>query len=441
MKEHFINVAKVIALAANFYLLQLLLPNGDMTMAFWPLVIAAGAQLVGGAANRNAAKKANRKNRKQAEAERRLQYQLWNEGNALFGPYSMTDPGLNYFQLSKQSDERLLELARKYGISSRKIEEKYKVKKKRWYDPAGLFGSKTKTRMVLDREALIAELQQKSGRPDKEMFQGAVNRFREAMPYSEVASYADIPSMYEGLQRGADETAKGIYDDSLTDRRISFYQPVFDARQGMVDARKQAEETALQDTLGNLEAGQRRKGYSGDSLAGLQLEGRARKASAGTISKMQMLANLQNQTDVLNQRMKGQELKLNNMGLANTQASRAAQMRMLPVTAATDAALQSQKAMQFYRMRQGAPQLPGLPQYQQLPTNTELIAKTVGTVAGGVMQQNAQDSYMANLKDIAKIQYGQGGGTQQPGYLPPPSGNAFSKQPIYGGANVRPPGW
>jgi hypothetical protein len=437
MRKHFINAAKVTALAAHFYLLQfllqLLLPSSDMTMAFWPMVIMAGAQLLGGAANRNAAKKANRKNRKQSEAERRLQYQMWNEGHALFGPASVTDPGLNYFQLSKQSDERLLELAAKYGISSRQIEEKYKVKKKRWYDPAGLFGSSTKTRSVLDREALIAELQQKSGRPDKEMFAHQLDQYRDAMPYSEVSSYADIPTMYEGLQRGADDTAKGIFDESLTDRRISFYQPVFDARQGLVDSRKQAEETALQDTLGNLEARQRQKGYSGDSLAGLQLEGRARKASAGTISKMQMLANLQNQTDVLNQRMKGQELKINNMGLANTQASRAAQMRMIPVTAATDAALQSQKAMQFYRMKQGAPQLPGLPQYQQLPTNTELFAKTAGTIAGGIMQQNAQDSYMSNLKDIAKIQYGGGGQGGTGGYLPMPTGNAFSRKPIYGG--------
>ena len=217
---------------------------------------------------------------------------------------------------------------------------------------------------------------------------------------------------------GADETAKGIFDDSLTDKRISFYQPVFDARQGMVDARKQAEEEGLQDTLGNLDARQRQKGYSGDSLAGLQMEGRSRKASAGNISKMQMLANLQNQTDVLNQRMKGQELKVNNMGLANTQASRAAQMKMLPVTAATDAALQQQKAMQFYRMKQGTPQMSSLPQYQQLPTGVELLAKAGSTLAGGVMQQNAQDSYMANLKDIAKIKYGQGSPTSQRSWTP-----------------------
>jgi hypothetical protein len=272
--------------------------------------------------------------------------------------------------------------------------------------------------MGLDRDAAIEALTAKSGRPDREFFEGAANRFRDSMPYSEVSAYADIPKMYEGLQRGADDTARGIYDDSLTDRRISFYQPVFDARQGLVDSKQQAEEEALQDTLGSLDARQRQKGYSGDSLAGLQMEGRARKASAGNISKLQMLTNLQNQTDVLNQKMKGQELKVNNMGLANTQASRAAQMKMLPVTAATDAALQAQKGMQFYKMRQGTPQMSSLPQYQQLPTNTELLMKAGSSLVGGVMQQNAQDSYMSNLKDIAKIQYGQKSPTSQQSFSP-----------------------
>jgi hypothetical protein len=90
-------------------------------------------------------------------------------------------------------------------------------------------------------------------------------------------------------------------------------------------------------------------------------------------------------------------------------------------------------------MKQGAPQLPGLPQYQQLPTNTELFAKTAGTIAGGVMQQNAQDSYMSNLKDIAKIQAGgagQGGG-QTPMYQRQGSGGTyFSQKPP-----ILPPGW
>ena len=208
MKEHFINVAKITALAAHIYLLQLLLPSGDVAVAFWPLVAMAGAQLVGGIANRNAAKKANRKNRKQSEAERRLQYQMWNEGNALFGPASVTNPGLNYFQLSKQSDDRLKELAQKYGISTQSIREKYY--KKRGGLGGLLGGMKSAHRNVLDREALISELQQKSGRPDKEMFAHQLAQHREALPYSEMSMYEDIPTMYEGLQRGAEETAKGI---------------------------------------------------------------------------------------------------------------------------------------------------------------------------------------------------------------------------------------
>jgi hypothetical protein len=405
MKEYFINGAKVLALMANFYLLQLLMPeSAGPAMAIWPAVIAAGASLIGGAANRRAAKKANRANRKQAEATRRLEYQMWQEGNSLFGPASMSDPSLNYFQLSKQSDDRLRELARKHGISPRQIEEKYKKKSGLGRLLGGIFGgSKTRTRSVLDREALINELQKKSGRPDREMFQHQLEQFRDAQPYAEVEGYEDIPALYKPMMDQSRQVAQGVFDDSLTDKRISFYQPVFDARQGVVDARRQAEEEALQDTLGNLGARQRQKGYAGDSLAGLQLEGRARQTSARNIGKMQKLMELQNQTDVLNQRMKGQELKMNNLGLAGQQAAREAQMRMLPVAASTDAALQAQKGMQFYRMKQGAPQLSSLPQYQQLPTNTELFAKAGGQIAGAWQAQNAQQDYLGALKDIAQI--------------------------------------
>jgi|TARA_R110002051_G_scaffold302658_1_gene371133 hypothetical protein len=406
MKEHLINAAKMTAFAANFYLLQLLVPDSaGPAMAIWPAIIAAGASLIGGASNKRAAKKANRRNRKQAEAERRLQYQMWQEGNSLFGPASMSDPGLNYFQLSKQSDDRLVELAQKHGITPRQIQEKYKKKSGLGRLLGGIFGgrSKTKYRSVLDREALINELQKKSGRPDREMFQHQLEQFRAAQPYAEVQGYEDIPALYKPMMDKSRQVSQGVFDDSLTDKRISFYQPVFDARQGVVDSRKQAEEEALQDTLGNLGAKQRQKGYTGDSLAGLQLEGRARQTSARNIGKMQKLMELQNQTDVLNQRMKGQELKMNNLGLAGQQAAREAQMRMLPVAASTDAALQAQKGMQFYKMKQGAPQLPGLPQYQQLPTNTELWAKGVGQVAGAWQAQNAQQDYMGALKDIAQI--------------------------------------
>lgn len=393
----------------------------------WPAIsglITGAASLIGGASNRRAAKKANRRNRKQAEAERRLQYQMWQEGNSLFGPASMSDPSLNYFQLSKQSDAQLRELAGKYGITPRQVEEKYKIRK--------LFGSKTKTRSVLDREALINELQKKSGRPDREMFQHQLAQFKAVQPYAEVEGYEDIPALYRPMMDKSRQVAQGVFDDSLTDKRISFYQPVFDARQGVVDARKQAEEEALQDTLGNLGARQRRKGYAGDSLAGLQLEGRARQTSARNIGKMQKLMELQNQTDVLNQRMKGQELKMNNLGLAGQQAAREAQMRMLPVAASTDAALQAQKGMQFYRMKQGAPQLPGLPQYQQLPTNTELFAKAGGQIAGAWQAQNQQQDYLGALKDIARINAtGSPWGNQQGGQLQMPQGQAFSNKDIY----------
>ena len=441
MREHLINGAKVVALMANFYLLQLIAPESvGPAMAIWPAVIAAGASLIGGAANRKAAKKANRRNRKQAEADRRLQYQMWQEGNALFGPASMSDPNLNYFKLSQLSDDQLRRKLSEHGMTPQQAEQVYY--KKRGGLGGLLGGTKRKTRMGLDREAAIEALTAKSGRPDKEMFQHQLAQFKAGQPYAEVEGYEDIPAMYRPMMDKSRQVAQGVFDDTLTDRRISFYQPVFDARQGMVDARKQAEEEALQDTLGNLEARQRQKGYTGDSLAGLQLEGRARQASARNTSKMQKLMELQNQTDVLNQRMKGQELKMNNLGLAGQQAARDAQMRMLPVAASTDAALQAQKGMQFYRMKQGAPQLSSLPQYQQLPTNTELFAKAGGQIASAFQAQNQQQDYLSALKEIAQINatgspWGNQQGGQAPMYQRQGSGGTyFSEKPP-----TLPPGW
>ena len=382
----------------------------------WPLVAMAGMSIAGGMANKRAAKRANRKNRKQAEQDRRLEYQLWQEGNSLFGPYSMGDPSLNSFELSRLSDAALIAKARKHGITPQYTRQRIKVAKG---GLGGMFGG-TKKKWVnsLNRSELEAELRQAAGRPDRDMFRNQLKLYDDAQPYAQIDKYSDIPTMYEGLRRGSDETAEGIFDDSLTDRRISFYQPVFDARQGLVDAQKQGAEEALQDTLGNLAAKNRRKGYSGDSLAGMQLEGRARKATATGTGKMQKIAELQNATDVLNQRIKGQELKINNLGLPGAQAAREAKMRMIPLVASTDASLEAQKGLNFFKMRQGAPQLSSLPQYQQLPTNTELLMKAGSTLAGGIMQQNAQDSYMANMKDIAKIKYASQTPTSQQSWTP-----------------------
>ena len=265
---------------------------------------------------------------------------------------------------------------------------------------------KRKTRMGLDREAAIAALMEKSGRPDREFFQQAADRFRDAQPYTEVGAYEDLPAMYQPMQDQARQVVSDVFDDSATDRRISFFDPVFQARQAQVDAQKQADREALQDTLGSIDASARRRGFSGDSLANMQVEGRARQASARNIGKMQTLMNLQNQTDVLNERMKGEATKMNSLNLPTQMAANEAKMRMMPVTAATDAAVDAQRGLQFFKQRPGMPQLSRLPQHQAVPGTGEILMQAGANLMGGYMQNQANTQYLGALKDIEKIRAG-----------------------------------
>ena len=369
---------------------------------FWlPFLAMTGMQMAGGIMQRNNAKKTMRRNRAQAAEQRRLDYAMAQEGNQLFGSWAAADPTLNYFQLSQQSDDQLKKLLGRHGITPEMAEQTYY--KKRGGLGGLLGGMKRKTRMGIDREAAISALMQKSGRPEPEFFEQAADRFREAAPYTDVAKYEDLPSMYEPIQQKVRETATGIFDDSLTDRRVSFYEPVFAARQDMVDQQKQADREALQDTLGNIGAAARRKGYSGDSLADLQVAGRARQSSARASSKMQTLMDLQNQTDVLNERMKGEALKVSNLNLPTQMSANEAKMRMMPVTAATDAAVTAQQPLGFYKQRPHMPQVSRLPQHQAVPGTGEILMQAGANLAGGYMKHQANQDYLTALKDIEKI--------------------------------------
>jgi len=414
-------------------------PNVMQAGWFLPMLGMTAMSAVGGIMQKNNAKKAMRKNRAQSERQRRLDYAMAQEGNQLFGSYSATDPTLNYFQLSQQSDSGLKKLLARHGITAEQAQKTYYKKRG---GLSGMLGKyKRKTRMGLDREAAIAALMQKSGRPDAEFFQQAADRFRDAQPYTELSQYEDIPALYKPMQDQAKGVAEGVFDDSLTDRRISFYDPVFAARQGQVDAQKQASEEALQDTLGNLDATARRKGYSGDSLAQLQLEGRARKDTATNSSKLQKLMELQNATDVLNQKMKGQAMKLNNLNLPNQMASNEAKMRMMPLSASTDAAVAAQQPLGFYKQRPNMPQVSRLPQHQAVPGTGEILMQAGANMLGGYMKHQANQDYMQNMKDIAQIRAGNavsGPGPVSPMYKRQGSGGTYySEKP----AVSLPSGW
>lgn len=370
----------------------------------WPLIIAAGAQMVGGMANRRAAKKNQKRNAAQAERDREAAFYGGLEGQNLFGHWASENPELTHFQLNKLSDKRLRELAREHGIEVTTTRTK-RYKRKGGLLGGMLFGRKKKYyTQDLDREDLIGKLMEKRGLPEKAMFREAKGRYDEAGKYLGADKYENLIKMFSPMQAAAMRVGKGIFDDTLTKERLGFYDPVHAARQQVVDTQKQALEEGLQDTLGAQGAAQRRRGFSGDSLAQLRMTGESRKGASAGIAKLQALMELANKSDVLSENMKGQQMKVSNLNLPSDLAATEGRFQMTPLAASAQAEAMAQAPLQFFKQRPNVTNLPPSYRYQQIPTSAEIISKGVGTLAGGLQQQAAQAQYLGAMKDIAAMQ-------------------------------------
>ena len=95
---------------------------------------------------------------------------------------------------------------------------------------------------------------------------------------------------------------------------------------------------------------------------------------------------------------------MNSLNLPTQMAANEAKMRMMPVTAATDAAVDAQRGLQFFKQRPGMPQLSRLPQHQAVPGTGEILLQAGANALGGYMKHQANQNYMQDLKDIAQIQ-------------------------------------
>ena len=368
----------------------------------WPLIAMAGMQVVGGMANRSAAKKTQRKNAAQAERDRTAAWYGGLEGQNLFGHWASENPELTHFQLSKLSDERLEELAREHGIEITKSPRKYR---KRRGGIGGMLG-RTKTAWSapkVDRDDIIGKLMGKRGLPERAMFREARGRYDEAGKYLGADKYENLINMFSPMQAAAMRAGKGIFDDTLTKERLGFYDPVHAARQQVVDTQKQALEEGLQDTLGAQGAAQRRRGFSGDSLAQLRMTGESRKGASTGIAKLQALMELANKSDALAENMKGQQMKVSNLNLPSDLAAAEGRFQMTPLATSSQAEALAQAPLQFFKQRPNVTNLPPSYRYQQIPTSAEILSKGVGTLAGGLMQQQAQTQYLGAMKDIAAM--------------------------------------
>jgi hypothetical protein len=142
------------------------------------------------------------------------------------------------------------------------------------------------------------------------------------------------------------------------------------------------------------------------------MTGESRKGASTGIAKLQALMELANKSDVLTENMKGQQMKVSNLNLPSELAATQGRFQMSPLTASTQAEALAQAPLQFFKQRPNVTNLPPSYRYQQIPTGAEIISKGVGTLAGGMMQQQAQTQYLGAMKDIAAMRMPQQGSQQ-----------------------------
>lgn len=120
---------------------------------------------------------------------------------------------------------------------------------------------------------------------------------------------------YRPIQEGADRTAAGIFDNSLTNEALGYLQPVTQARLAQAEAGAQASEQALAQQLAVQNASAAQKGFVGDTTGEGMMAYEARRQAATDAALARTGAGLANAQDTYLINQSGINQKVANMGL------------------------------------------------------------------------------------------------------------------------------
>lgn len=120
---------------------------------------------------------------------------------------------------------------------------------------------------------------------------------------------------YRPIQEGADRTAAGIFDNSLTNEALGYLQPVTQARLAQAEAGAQASEQALAQQLAVQNASAAQKGFTGNTTEDKMVQYEARRIAATNAALARTGAGLANAQDTYLINQSGINQKVANMGL------------------------------------------------------------------------------------------------------------------------------
>ena len=133
---------------------------------------------------------------------------------------------------------------------------------------------------------------------ETQMFQYALKNYdalTQLPPEERLAQLEGVASMFDKTRKVAGDAVGAVFDGTMTQEELTNMEGLKAARLGEAQVVRQSGKEALEEQLKSINAGQRSRGFSGDSLAQNQLEFDARRKIGTDAAMVEARAKIQNE--------------------------------------------------------------------------------------------------------------------------------------------------
>lgn len=172
-------------------------------------------------------------------------------------------------------------------------------------------------------------------------------------PTLRLADYSAMLGKYDAASEANDRLAEDLALGNITNEQLAEAAPVWAARTGAAESRRNAGLEALRETLNEIDSIQAGKGYSGDSTGKRMLRFNARRAIGTQAATDFAGANLENEMDRRMIKESGRNARLSNIDLPNRLAMAAIQRKQLPANAVASEFNAATEPLNFFNIGAG----------------------------------------------------------------------------------------
>jgi hypothetical protein len=216
-------------------------------------------------------------------------------------------------------------------------------------------------------------------------------------PEEEMAFYRAIQARYGAANDAARATGISAVDGTMSAEMLADAEPVFAARTGVAESRKNAGLEALAETLNEIDAVQARRGFAGDSMGSRMLKFNARRGIATQGATDLGEARLQNEADRAGLKEAGRQLRLGAINLPDQLASADMSRSSMGERALGSRFNSAMEPLRAFRVEVGNPPNAQTPTYQTVPSTGEIIANSVSGLGNTAMNYFMSQSLMKQL--------------------------------------------